>query len=448
VPSVQNNKDGDNLMKAFYFAVSLTLLIGSSVHAGGFNRDGRDDARLTIAAPGASFVRYRVRDGVRTSQYKNRSGALATTQWPLILRFESRTAVGFAASATADGRKREALVLVDPDDCYNLASLVDDFMLPSFDPDCAGRAEDETYIEVQTEKFDTFKLRDNRQTGNDVIRDQLVDDVYQDGVLLNTPYLALKQGKMNAVGPKTGGPVSGDPEHPELDGYGYGTDDDFASLVILADVGGARVFDLDFNQVPGVVRNLAGFVNVVSVELLDGLGQTVITAAIHPLAGLFEPIAVFDFSVTNPDYSGFDYLQRVDSSPINAFQLMSEVPVETDPPSEANEFYDELLSTYYPVDITIRAVVVERQAPAFVRDLNHDGKFSAVDVRLAGYELVSNEVEISLTLTHDNLLIETEQIKCLPRTLLFDDLDGDGNNGEPFKCSGKSGSGRSRRVPR
>ena len=435
-------------MKAFYFAVFLTLLIGSSVDAGGSNRHGRADARLTIAAPEASYVRYRVRDGVRTYQYKNRRGALATTQWPLILRFESKTAVGFAASATADERKREALVLVDPDDCYNLASLVDDFMLPSFDPDCAGRAEDETYIEVQTEKFDTFELRDNRQTGNDVIRAQLVDDVYQDGVLLNTPYLALKQGKISAVGPKTGGPISGDPEQPELDGYGYGTDDDFVSLVILADVGGARVFDLDFNQVPGVVRNLAGLVNTVSAELLDGRGQTTITATTHPLAGVFEPIAVFDFSVTNPDYAGFDYLQRVDSSPINAFHLMSEVPVKTDPPPQANEFYDELLATYFPVDIKIRAVVVERQAPAFVHDLNHDGKFSAIDVRMAGYELASNEVEISLTLTHDNLLIESQEIKCLPRTLLFDDLDGDGKSGEPFKCSGKSGSGRSRRVPR
>lgn len=67
---------------------------------------------------------------------------------------------------------------------------------------------------------------------------------------------------------------------------------------------------------------------------------------------------------------------------------------------------------------------------------------------MAGYELASNEVEIKLTLTHDNLLIESQQVKCLPRTLLFDDLDGDGKNGEPFKCSGKSGSGRSRRVPR
>lgn len=430
------------------FALATTVLVASIAQASAPYRHHRADARLTIAAPEATYVRYRVRNGIRTFKYKNLGGALATTQWPLILRFESRTAVGFAASATADNRKREALVLSDPDDCYNLASLVDDFMLPSFDPDCAGRSEDETYIEVQTEKFDTFELRDNRQTGNDVIREQLVDDVYQDGMLLNTPYLELKKGKISAVGPKTGGPISNDPDRPELDGYGYGADDDFVSLVLLADVGGARVFDLDFNEVPGVVRNLAGFVNTVSAELLDGRWQTAITATTHSLAGLFEPIAVFDFSVTNPDYAGFDYLQRVDSSPINAFHLMSEVPVETDPPPKANEFYDELLATYYPVDVTIRAVVVERQAPAYVHDLNNDGKYSAIDVRMAGYELASNEVEIKLTLTHDNLLIESQQVKCLPRTLLFDDLDGDGKNGEPFKCSGKSGSGRSRRVPR
>jgi hypothetical protein len=439
---------GYNHMKTFLCALLLTLIIPSSAMASGNKSHRKTDARLTIAAPEATFVRARRRNGIKTLQYKNRIGALATTQWPLILRFESRTAIGFAASVTADGQKREALVMSDPDNCLNLASLVDDLMLPAFDPNCAGLPEDESYIEVQTEKFDTFELKDNRQTGNDFIRERLVDDLYMDGALLNTPYLALKQGKINAVGPKTGGPATGDPERPELDGYGYGADDDFASLVIIADIGGARVFDLDFNHMQGVVRNVAGFVNVVSAELLDGQNQTAITATTHPLAGLFEPIAVFDFSVTNPDFAGFDYLQRVDSSPITAFELMSTIPVETDPTDMANEFYDELLSTYFPVDVKIRAVVVEHQAPAFIHDLNHDGKFSAIDVKMAGFKLLSNEVEINLTLTHDNLLIDSPDVKCLPRTLLFDDLDGDGKNGEPFKCSGKSGSTRSRRVPR
>ena len=427
-------------------AALSVLSLGLSMTAQAGKPHKKSDGRLSIAAPEATFTSIRVRNGIITKRYRNRSGALATTQWPLILRFESRTAVGFVASATADSRAREALVLKDPDGCLNLASLVEDIELAAFDPDCAGRTEDETWIEVQQEKFDTFELVDNRQTGNDAVRERLVDDVYTDGVLLNTPYLALNQ--IMAVGPQTGGPASGDPNGAEFDGYGYGADDDFTSLVIMADIGGARVFDLDFNHTPGFIRNLAGFVNTVSTELLDGKGQTAITATTHPLAGVFEPIALFDFSITNPDYAGFDYLQRVDSAPITAFELMSSVPAETDPPPQANEFYDELLSTYFPVAVTIRAVVVAQEAPAFIEDLNNDGKFTARDVRMAGYQLVSNEVEINLTLTHDNLLVDSPDIKCLPRTVIFDDLDGDGANGEPFKCTGKSGSSRSRRVPR
>jgi len=418
--------------------IMLALVISHPAHAKKKHK-GYPDARLTIVAPESSHVRTKIRDGVRSLQYRNRYGALATAQWPFILRLESRSALGYAESATADERKREALVFEDPDGCLNLASLVDDFMLPAFDADCAGLPEDEIYTEVQTEKFDSFELEDNRQTGNDVIRDLLVDDAYVDGALLNTPYLKLKGGKINAVGPKTGEGL--------LDGYGYGPDDDAAGFVVMADIGGARVFDRDFNLVPGVIRNMGGFFNTISSELLDGKRQTAITATMHPLAGVFEPIAVFDFSVTNPDYAGYDYLSRVDSGPVTAFELMSEVPVETDPKPKANEFYDELLATYYPVDVTIRAVVVERQGPQFIRDLNQDGKYTAADLQLAGYELLSNEVEITLTLTHDNLLIDSEEIKCLPRTVIFADLDGDGKDGEPFKCSGKSGSSRSRRVP-
>jgi hypothetical protein len=429
------------MKNSFLLVVLATALLPCSVtHANGWQHAPKDDARLTFAAPESSFVRVRVRDRIRTHQYVNRRGELATTQWPLILRFESRTAVGFAASATAEGQKREALIMRDPDGCPNLFSLVDDLMLPAFDPECAGLPEDEIWIQLQTEKFDTFELEDNRQTGNDFIQARLVDDEYVAGALLNTPYLELKNGKVDPVGPRTGGSV--------VDGYGYGADDDFASLVIMADIGGARVFDTDFNRVPGVIRNLAGIVNTVSAELVDGRNQTAVTATMHPLAGVFEPIAVFDFSISDPVYAGYDYLQRVDSGPVTAFHLMSEIPVESDPIDKANRYYDELLSTYYPVTVDVRAVVVEREAPEFIHDLNGDGVYSAADVRMAGYDLVSNEVEMRLTLTHDNLLIESPDIKCLPRTVLFVDLDGDGKTGEPFKCSGKSGSSRLRRAPR
>lgn len=427
------------------FAVLVLLVVFAETDAQGLH--GNRDASLSIVTPEATLVRPRYRHGIWTTEYVNRTGILPTVQWPLVLRFESRTAEGFAASATADGQKREALVLSDPDGCFNLASLVEDLGLAAFDPACAGLPEDETWIEVQTEKFDTFELADNRQTGNDFIQQRLVDDDYVPGALLNTPYLVNDKGKVEPVGPKTGGTFTGDPEGPEVDGYGYGADDDFASLVLLADVGGARVFDKNFERVPGVARNMAGFANTVSAELLDGRGQTAITVAFHPLAGVFEPIALFDLSLSSPDYADYDYLQRVDSGPLTAFELMSDIPVESDPPPLANEFYDELLSTYYPVDVTLHAVVVAGEAPDFVHDLDQDGRYTARDVKLAGYDLVSNEVRMTVTLSHDNLLTDSPDIKCLPRTVLFRDLDGDGASGEPFKCSGKSGSSRSRRVP-
>ena len=114
------------MKNSFLLVVLATALLPCSVtHANGWQHAPKDDARLTFAAPESSFVRVRVRDRIRTHQYVNRRGELATTQWPLILRFESRTAVGFAASATAEGQKREALIMRDPDGCPNLFSLVD-----------------------------------------------------------------------------------------------------------------------------------------------------------------------------------------------------------------------------------------------------------------------------------------------------------------------------------
>ncbi|HEX5789077.1 MAG TPA: hypothetical protein VFY03_12920, partial [Woeseiaceae bacterium] len=287
-------------MKTLMFLVlSLPALLASAPSDAGGKRQP-PLARLSIAAPESTYVRKSVRHGISTLEYRNRHGVLGTAQWPLLLRFESHTALGFAASATADERKREALVLRDPDNCYNLASLVADFGLAAFDVACAGLPEDETWIEVQSEKLDTFELEDNVGTGNDVIRERLIADDYVGGMLLDTPYLALKGDKVTAVGPRVGAPLAGDGQQAIRDGYGFGADDDFASLVLLADIGGARVFDLDFDRTPGVVRNLAGFVNTVSDELLDGRRQTAITASLHPLAGLFEPIAVFDLSISAP----------------------------------------------------------------------------------------------------------------------------------------------------
>ena len=88
------------------------------------------------------------------------------------------------------------------------------------------------------------------------------------------------------------------------------------------------------------------------------------------------------------------------------------------------------------------------EAPDYIHDMDGDGVYTAVDVRLAGYELVTNEVAINLRLVHANLLTVAPDSKCPPRTLIHTDLDGDMDRGELPECLLTSGSSRGRRVPR
>jgi len=433
------------LQTAIFLAVTgLTALAGLPATA----EASDSNLRLTLVAPESSDFRARSRQGITTYRYTNRSGISSTTQWPPIFRIESRIAVGFVAQRSLD-QEREALVVTDPDNCLNLASLLDDLGITSFDPACAGFAEDETYIEVQTEKNDTFGVFDNDTTGNDAIRARLIDDRFSDPAPRNTPYLRMFNGKIQTVGPKTGGrpdPFPRDTTNPkadELDGYGYGADDDLASLVLIANIGGARVFDEDFNLTPGVLRNMAGFVNTVSSEDLDGRGQTAVTAGMHILAGVFEPIAVLDASIDDPHY---DYAIRVDSGKTVKFNTTE--PFPPDAPGAANAFYDELLSQYYPARFAVRAVMVNGEAPDYIYDLDYDGKYTAKDVQLAGYELISNEIATNLTVTHENLLTDSPDSKCPPRTFIHGDLDGNMDRGVLPECILTSGASRTRRPPR
>ena len=304
----------------YLIVVAFFLVLLGARHAGA--NDHLPEAELIITEPQATLVRTRVSDGVRTLQYVNRESLLTTTQWPLAFKIKSRAAIAFVAKRDAD-EEREALVLTDPDECLNLNSLVDDLFLTSFDFACAGRIEDELYIEVQTEKHDTFGVFDNPTTGNGAIRARLIDDKASDPPPRNTPYLRLFDGKTKPVGPKTGGrPDPGTNKPDELDGYGYGADDDLAGLIIMADIGGARVFDKNFDLTPGVIRNMAGFVNTVSAVDLDGRDQTTITAYLHILAGVFEPIALIDTAVSDPALDGFEYAIRVDSGPVTGINLI------------------------------------------------------------------------------------------------------------------------------
>lgn len=430
----------------FVSALLLTFTVAGAPQALG-SQESFKKMRLKLEAPTATYARFRRRDGILTIDYKNRGGLLSTTQWPLIMTLESRTAIAFVKELF-NKQNREALVLSDRDDCFVLSSLIDDIVgLPKtvYDENCLGLPEDEIYLEVQTEKYDTFELEDNPNTGHNLIQGALKDgDCSGPAEESNVACLRMENGKIQAVGPKTGELVA--------DGYGYGTDDDIASMVLMIDVGGARVFDAEnFNRIkPYVLRNMAGLINTVSAELVTGWRKTAITMTSHTLAGYAEPIAIFDFSVTDPQYFGYNALVRIDSGEIIPFNYESDFPFNNDnSKAEFNGFYDEIMEQVYPTKVTVRAVAVAGEAPAFIKDMNGDNKFTAADVKKMKYTLISNEIKTELRLTYDNLLVESQNPKCPPRTVVYLDLDGDMDSGAPgLQCKGTSSSTRRRPIPR
>ncbi|MCB1624591.1 MAG: hypothetical protein KDI32_08385, partial [Pseudomonadales bacterium] len=268
-------------------------------------------------------------------------------------------------------------------------------------------------------------------TGNFQVRERLVDDLYVAGALLNTPYLRDTAGKINAVRrPQTGGDL--------LDGYGFGPDDDLPGLVVMSNLGAARVFDPNFDQTQAVIRNMAGFVNGVSQELLIRHGGSALTATMQIVAGMFEPIAMFDLDVDDPD---IDYLRRVDSGDLEKLHFKSS-------PKNADDVLRAIASSYSPFELDIRMVVVEGIAPTFIEDRNHDGQFTATDLRLMGYRLLSNQARVQMLVDFDLPLTQTISGRTCPSpSLIYRDLDGNGRDGA-ISCSGSGGAARVRRVPR
>jgi len=345
----------------------------------------------------------------------------------LILRLEATNSPAIIETSEGEDGRREALIIEDPDGCIDMRDFpINDPGIPY--ESCAGQ--DELFIEFTSERFDSHDVLDDR-TGNFLIREQLVDDAYVEGELLNKPYLRDGSGKVKPLPrPQTGGDL--------IDGFGYGVDDDLVGLVTMIDLGGARVFDVDFNLVPGVIRNISGFFNTTSVQLLDKHNKTALYASMHALAGLFEPVALFDLDVDDPQ---IDILRRLESGPIEGFQF-------DEAPANEDELLEMLVNSYAPVEFVLRAVVVNGVAPEFIYDENNDGNYSAEDVELMGYELLSNSITIGIREQFDLSITETVAGRTCPsRSLVYMDLDGNGKDGG-IQCSGTGGARRIRRTPR
>lgn len=188
------------------------------------------------------------------------------------------------------------------------------------------------------------------------------------------------------LGPSTGGTAD--------DGYGYGADDDFPGLVVLSAHGAGLVY-VDADGYPGTKTssfvpesprrqwNLAGFLNSVSYELKSIDGKTVIHAGMTLPNGLIAPIISLDNCIGQFDGQGFcdtdQHQYRVDGGPLQTVA--------------GGRTAQDLWGAVVPsLTYEIRAFVVSGFAPSQIQDLNGDGKVTAADAKLAGYNVISGEV--------------------------------------------------------
>jgi hypothetical protein len=361
----------------------------------------------------------------------NFQGLTTTTGWSLVLRIDVPDSIAILESPeepTVPVGRREAIVFKDPDGCIDMRHFPIIRAGTPYEENCGGP--DESFIEFTTERFDNFDVAD-AQTGNFQVREQLVDDAFAPGALLDKPYIRNTAGSIVPVPrPQTGADL--------LDGFGYGPDDDLPGLVIMSNLGAARAFDEDFNAVPGgVIRNMGGFINSVSQELLTKRGGSAITAWMQMIAGMVEPIALVDLDV---DDTGVDYLRRLESGPVQAFQFMA-------PPQNEDDILFEVTSSYSPFQLELRVVLVEGVAPTFIHDKNGDGRFTAADLRRMGHKILSNEARLRLVQDFDVVVTQTVSGRtCPPPSLIYRDLDGNGLDGA-ISCSGSGGATRIRRKP-
>lgn len=400
------------LAKSLGFLLLATAGCSTAVWATGRAPHG-PPVRLSIQAPDGGFFQ----------------GQITPTGWALVLRAEVPGSVAIVeAPEEAPSGRREAIVFSDPDGCLDLSHFPITNAGQPYET-CAG-GPDERFLEFTTERFDTFDIVDTN-TGNFQVRAKLVDDAFAPGVPLNKPYFKNTAGNIVPVPrPMTGGAL--------IDGYGFGPDDDIPGLVLMANLGAARVFDENFNRPTRMVRNLAGFVTSVAQELLTRRDGSALTISMHVPAGVFEPIAMFDLDVDAPDV---DYQRRLESGPVRSFTFST-------PPATQDELLFEITSSYSPYFLDLRAVIVEGVAPTFIEDANGDGRFTAADLTKMGFRVISNEAELRNVVEFDVLVTQTLSGRtCPPATLLYVDLDGNGRDGA-INCQGSGGAARIRRLPR
>lgn len=431
----------------------------------------------TLAGSSAPPVKLSIREPVK---HNNNGGLLEGRDWNLEFRLTVKDAVGFV-ELIGNGVRKEILVISDAEggDCLEFDAghptyNGDGAGLP-LDQGCGDGVSDEVYFAFRSDPTDRAGVQDfdNCSSSVDDDDDRLVDD---DPLTASVPDNERNKAYLSArnqlfanpaetpiarpVGAKTGG-VDPDPTNQFSNGsfndcYGYGFDEDLPGLVIMADVGAARVFDQDFDLLEGPngyhrIRNMAGLISTVTRELVDRKGRSHVVAHLNVKRGMFEPLVVFDSRTggnTTP-YVGTTFLRRIDSGPTETFFW-------TDPPDQAfpdAAELEQLLATLDDVTpVKVRAALVEGPAPSFIEDRDNNGKYTSKDLEMMGYTLLSNQASKTLNIIQQDKFedfsdpVFGDQTECPSREVIFGvDLSG---NGVGFICDDGDGNSRSvKRVP-
>ncbi|MEM1230699.1 MAG: hypothetical protein AAGI15_09190 [Pseudomonadota bacterium] len=375
--------------------------------------------------------------------------------WSLGFRLEARDWLGyqevrerFQTSPTGDpGEDFEVLILEDPDDCLDLSHT--GTVRGPLNNSCPGGA-DELFIRFALDGNESPGDMDRNCVNSDqaeALFDVASTDLQSQGGTVpfdqaNKSYVLIDDfgPRLAPVGPNTGGINA---TGAVFDCYGYGVNDDLPSLVVMADIGGSQFVDTDLTFKPGRTRNMAGLVSGVGSELIDNMNRTAIVAELDVTDRMLDPLIFVDlgaltigtvFPIVDPEFS-----YRIEDGAVQTVSLSGSF---TEGELLA-EIQDRVTGFY---SVVIRAVVVEGAAPAFIDDMDGDGRFTGRDVAMSGYTLLSNQARVRVRILPRELQnVEEDGYEC-PSNLIYADLNSDGLNGG---CLDGDGSSRSiRSVPR
>ena len=335
--------------------------------------------------------------------------------WPLTIRLTSNNEIGigtrFLPAFPEDG-VTGYLIFTDPDGCPSFSPAV----IATPNSPCFNAPVDETFFEF-TNDTDLVGVPD---TAGNTLRQAALADSFGGGQpsMLVFNEVTGMNSSLQAYGPRTSAPNSTDTPVGrcvsrfgvtdlacvsdancvgpfavtcetvplEVDGVGWGADDDAPGVVLLSNTGPGVVLDQNFNfpAGPRQLRNLAGFLTSVAWEMNDSLKHSDVVLHMNVPNGLFKPVVQLDtcVGIVSNGVCPAGQLFRVDGGPITN--------------SIAN-LGDKVT--------TLRVFVVNGTAPSVLADGDGNGVVDSKDAVLAGYSLISKETTLRFrTFSQDEIL--------------------------------------------